>query len=733
MVRPAFFCRMTSSARTSSSQQTRPDMPSLPRLLAALFAVSMMIRPAAAQFAAAREAPATAELVSEVTAISPGQPFRVALIIRHAPHWHTYYLNPGQVGMPPAVKWELPAGFSAGPLLFPVPILGTFAGAPFYGYEGETWFLQTLTPPASLAPGGNVTLSGKATWLACKEQCIPGRAPLELTLPVAATATPDPARAAGFAAAHAALPQPHPAWTLAASESGDTVTLHLRPGPGALTEPKSVHFFSRDAIEDAGKPQGLTKDGDGWKLTLTRHPETDPRPAALNGILKSDSGWTAGNPSTGLAITDLAIGPPPAASAPAATDAAQPVPPGVLKTFALMFLGGLILNLMPCVFPVIGLKIMGFVQQSGHDRRQVVKHGLVFTSGVLVSFWILCALLLAGGIRNWGGQLQNPWVVLSLLLVMLIFGLSMFGVFELGSSATGVGGKLANQDGLSGSFFSGVLATVVATPCSAPFLGTGLAATVALPTPLFVTSFTCMALGLSLPYLLLSFFPAAVEKLPRPGPWMESFKQGMSFLLFGTVAYLAWVYLLQVGDQLAGQKSLHVLLGLTVIAAGFWIYGRWSVPYRSAKARTLGRIFAAAFLVGGFLLAKPSPAPAVAADAPVIVWETWSKEKQDALLKEGKSVYVDFTARWCLTCQTNKAAAYTDTTARLFQQEGIVALKADKTTDSPEIDAELTRLGQVAIPVNVFYAKGDPQPHITQPVLTAGYLQDFIRRHLGQP
>jgi thiol:disulfide interchange protein DsbD len=708
-------------------------MRSLPRLLASLLAVSTLVHPAAAQLPAAREVPATAELVSEVAAIAPGQPFRVALKIQHAPHWHTYYLNPGQVGIAPKITWNLPEGFTAGELQFPVPILGTFSGAPFYGYEGETWFLQTLTPPASLKPGDSVTLSGRASWLACKTQCVPGRAPLELTLPVAATAAVDPAQAAGFAAADAALPQPHPAWSLAASESGDTITLHLRPGPGAVAAPENVHFFSRDAIEDASKPQELAKDGDGWKLTLTRHPETDPRPAAINGNLKSDSGWTAGNPSTGLAITDLAIGPPPAASTPAATDAAQPVAPGLLKTLALMFLGGLILNLMPCVFPVIGLKIMGFVQQSGHDRQQVVKHGLVFTSGVLVSFWILCALLLAGGIRNWGGQLQNPWVVLSLLLVMLVFGLSMFGVFELGSSATGVGGKLANKDGLSGSFFSGVLATVVATPCSAPFLGTGLAATVALPTPLFVTSFTCMALGLSLPYLLLSFFPALVEKLPRPGPWMESFKQGMSFLLFGTVAYLAWVYLLQVGDQLAGQKSLHVLLGLTVIAAGFWIYGRWSVPYRSAKARTLGRVFAAAFIVGGVILAKPSPAPAVQADAPVVVWQEWSKEKQDALLKEGKSVYVDFTARWCLTCQTNKAAAYTEATARLFQEHGIVALKADKTTDHPEIDAELTRLGQVAIPVNVFYAKGKPEPNITLPVLTAGYLQNFIRRHLGLP
>ncbi|TAE78399.1 MAG: hypothetical protein EAZ65_05470 [Verrucomicrobia bacterium] len=684
-------------------------------------------------FAPAKEAPARAELISEVLSIAPGEPFRVALKIKHAPHWHTYFLNPGQVGMPPAVKWELPAGFSASPLLFPVPLLGSFAGAPFYGYEGETYFLQTLTAPDSIQAGERITLTGKASWLACKEQCVPGRAALELTLPVATTTEIDPTRFADFAAADASLPQSHPAWTLTASESGDTVTLHLRPGPGAVASPEKVHFFSRDSIEDATQAQTLTKEGDAWKLAITRNPETDPRPTALNGILKSDTGWTEGNPSTGIDVRDLVIGNPPGNPASTTATDAPAIPPGLLKTLALMFVGGLILNLMPCVFPVIGLKIMGFVQQSGHDRKQVVKHGLSFTSGVLFSFWILCALLLAGGIRNWGGQLQNPWVVLSLLLVMLVFGLSMFGVFELGSSATGVGGKLANKDGLSGSFFSGVLATVVATPCSAPFLGSGLAATVALPPPLFVTSFTCMALGLSLPYLLLSFFPSLVDKLPRPGPWMESFKQGMSFLLFGTVAFLTWVYLLQVGDQLAGQKSLHVLLGLTVIAAGFWIYGRWSVPYRSPKARILGRIFATAFLLGGFLLSKPSPAAPVVADAPVIHWQDWSKEKQDALLRDGKSVYVDFTARWCLTCQTNKAAAYTEATARLFQEHGIVALKADKTTDNPEIDAELTRLGQVAIPVNVFYAKGKPQPHITQTVLSAGYLQDFIRQHLGSP
>ena len=719
-------------------------------LLAALVAGSgLLSQPSVAQdevlnplgAAAEKENPATAEILSEAKEIAPGQPFRVALKITHAPHWHTYYLNPGFVGEPPTIKWTLPEGFTAGELEFPVPLRGESAGFPLYGYEGTAYFLQTITPPASLKTGETVTLSGKASWLVCKEQCVNGDADLSLKLPVAASATPDPDTAAVFAKADAAMPIKTPAWEVTATESGDTVTLHLKGGSGTVAEPQNAYFFSSNQIEDATKPQTLAKDGAGWALTIPRNEDTDPKPQEISGILKSDKGWLEGNAAQGLTLASIKIGAPgstattatPASAdtAAAATDASSSSAVGLPATLALMFIGGLILNLMPCVFPVIGLKIMGFVQQAGHDRKKVVTHGLVFTGGVLVSFWALCALMLAGGIRNWGGQLQNPWVVLCLLLVMLIFALSMFGVFEIGAAATGVGGNLAHKEGLSGTFFSGVLATVVATPCSAPFLGTGLSATVQLPTPLFVLSFTCMALGLSLPYLLLSFFPSLVDRLPRPGPWMESFKQGMSFLLFGTVAYLAWVYILQVGDQLAGQKSLHVLLGLTIISAGFWILGRWSVPYRSPQARAIGRVAAAAFVISGAMLAKPSPAPVIVADAPVIQWEEWSQAKQEALLKEGKSVYVDFTARWCLTCQTNKAAAYTEETARLFKAHGIIALKADKTVDKPEIDAELKRLGQVAIPVNVLYAKGDAKPLITQTILTAGYLQGFVRQHLG--
>jgi thiol:disulfide interchange protein DsbD len=480
-------------------------------------------------------------------------------------------------------------------------------------------------------------------------------------------------------------------------------------------------------------------DGSGWRLTVPRAKqdalgEAIPQLPHLSGILRAASGWSEGDPANGLLLTETPIEAAAAATNPATTAPApaEPKKP-VLLVFLLMFVGGVILNLMPCVFPVIGLKIMGFVQQASHDRAKIVKHGLVFTAGVLVSFWILAGLLLAGGIRNWGSQLENSWVVFSLILVMLALAMSMYGVFEIGTSATGVGGKLMHKQGLAGSFFSGVLATVVATPCSAPILGIGLSAAVQLPSVPFMIAFTLMALGLSLPYLILSLRPHLIAKLPRPGPWMESFKQGMSFLLFGTVGYLLWLYAGQVFEQHAGQKGLWVVLGLSTIAAALWVYGRWSLPHRTVRVRWIGRAVAAALLLVGILAAKPDPAPAPdAAERAVaeLEWQPWSAELQTKLLAEGRPVYVDFTARWCFTCQTNKAAAYTAEVRKIFHQHKVATLRADKTSANPAVDAEMRRLGKAAIPVNVLHLPGDPAPRFTNTVLTAGYLAEFLRQHL---
>jgi thiol:disulfide interchange protein DsbD len=392
-----------------------------------------------------------------------------------------------------------------------------------------------------------------------------------------------------------------------------------------------------------------------------------------------------------------------------------------------MFLGGLILNLMPCVFPVIGLKIMGFVQQAGEDRKKIAEHGLTFTLGVLVSFLGLSGIILAareaarkagGEALNWGFQLENPWVVLVLMLLMFVLALNMFGVFEIGVSATSVGGKLQAKSGFAGSFFSGVLATVVATPCSAPFLGAAIGAAIALPTLAFFTAFGVMGLGLATPYLVLSLFPGLIAKLPRPGPWMESFKQGMSFLLFGTAGYLLWVFV----GQIDLENMLSPVLGLTAIAIAAWVYGRWCPLHRKPSTRRAGAVVAVVCAVGGLWLTLP-PAPKE------LKWEPWSQARQDSLVAAGKPVFVDYTALWCLTCQVNKKNAYTSEVAQLMNRKGVVALKADKTKPNPEIDAALRKLGRSAVPVNVLLVPGK-EPVITPELLTPGYLLELFEREL---
>jgi thiol:disulfide interchange protein DsbD len=387
-----------------------------------------------------------------------------------------------------------------------------------------------------------------------------------------------------------------------------------------------------------------------------------------------------------------------------------------------MFLGGLILNLMPCVFPVIGLKIMGFVQQAGSDRKKIVMHGVVFTLGVLASFAVLSGILFAargaagGDSIGWGYQLQNPWVVVSLMLLMFLLGLNMFGLFEIGASATSVGGSLQTKQGLSGSFFSGILATVVATPCSAPFLGAAIGAAIALPAVPFFTAFAAMAIGLSTPYLVLSIFPKLIDLLPRPGAWMESFKQGMSFLLFATAGYLLWVY----AGQIDLDNLLNPIFGLSAIAAAAWIYGRWNLPHLAKRSRVIGVTLASTIAIVGLFLVKP-PKPSS------LEWLVWSPEKVEEIIKEGKPVYIDFTAKWCVTCQANKKFAYTEEVIALANKKQVVFLKADKTKPNPTIEKKLRELNRTAIPVNVLMIPGE-EPIITPEILTPQILTDLFNK-----
>ncbi|MEP2774461.1 MAG: thioredoxin family protein [Luteolibacter sp.] len=673
------------------------------RILAALLAL--------ATFASAQRINSVATLTSEVSTVAPGEPFTVALKLKHPLGWHSYYKNSGGIEEAPEITWDLPEGAAADSIQWPTPTVKEVYGEKSFIYPGSPVFLIEITPPPSLTPGETFSFSAEATWQICEQSCINENGTFSLNLPVAETATPDPAATELFSKAKNQLPEdPAGVFEISVSvpeNSSDSINIEFINLAEEPTEFIPAVAYLR-TISDGGK---VSKTETGYLVTLLRK-QTDlldnpiEQGNSVSGILIAGKEYL-------IAETGIAAAPP------------EPVSEGnLLPILAGMFFGGLILNLMPCVFPVIGLKIMGFVQQAGENRRTIALHGVSFTAGVLASFAVLSGILFAvraaalkngSELKGWGYQLQNPWVVVVLLLLMFILALNMFGLFELGTSATSVGGKLQNKSGHTGSFFSGVLATVVATPCSGPFLGVAIGAAMALPAYQFFLGFAFMAIGLALPYLILSLFPALVEKLPRPGAWMESFKQAMSFLLFATAAYLLWVY----GGLIGQEYLLAPLMGLSLIAAAAWIYGRWNLPHKSAKTRYTALTITALFAIGGTVLALPPQ--------PNKLWSEWSEEKAEQIVAEGSPVFIDFTAQWCLTCQVNKKVAYTDEVLALAKKKGIVFLKADKTRPNPAIEAKLEELGRSAIPVNVLMLPGK-EPIITPEVLTPGILIDLFNK-----
>jgi thiol:disulfide interchange protein len=400
-----------------------------------------------------------------------------------------------------------------------------------------------------------------------------------------------------------------------------------------------------------------------------------------------------------------------AAKAPAIK---EPLPHSFAALMLFAFVGGLILNVMPCVFPVLGIKVLGVVQQAGGDRRQVVIHGLVYTLGILLCFWALGGIVVAVG-KTWGFQLQSPGFLYGLTVFFLIFALNMAGMFEIGAGAVGIGSQLQAKHGYGGSFFSGLLATVVATPCSAPFLSTALGAAVTLPMGQALVMFTMIGFGLASPFLLLSAFPKLVSALPRPGAWMESFKQAMSFLLFGTAGYLLWVLI----DKVEGLPMLLLLLSLVLVAAGCWIYGRWCLPHRKPRVRASGAFFALVAVAGGLWLGWPQPEEK---------WTPWSPERVAELRAAGTPVYIDFTAKWCVTCQFNKWVYKDDQVKELIREKKVVLLKADWTNEDARIEDALAQLGEAAIPVNVLYIPGRDKPLILEKLLTVENVSAVLRQ-----
>ena len=714
---------------------------SLPVLSLSLGLVALPSLVPAAESPAVKKGAVTTQLVTDVAAIAPGKPFTVALRMQHEEHWHSYWIAPG-TGYPTSLTWTLPEGFKAGDIQWPTPHIvkdrdGKITGN---GYEHEVFLLVEITPPANLAAGSTVKLKALAEWLMCETVCMPGDAELALSLP-AGTAAGDAKWTEPLAKARAELPVANTGWDVTASHDDKILTVRLAPKAGTTHQPKDLHFFAADGFNDYAVPQTVRAEKNGWVIESPLDAAADKAAKRLVGVLASANGWEAGSGYRGLTIdvpflsatANANVQSPtsnaqlPASGSPQQpTTGNQPLPAkaSLVATLFLALAGGLILNLMPCVFPVLGIKILGFVNQSGSDKSKIVTHGLVFAAGVLLSFWALAGALLAlragGSQLGWGFQLQSPAFVFGMAVFLLIFALNLSGLFEIGLAATGVGGKLQMQQGYAGSFFTGALAVLVATPCSAPFLAPALGAALSLSALQSFLVFTAIAIGLALPYLLLSIFPQAIKLLPRPGAWMETFKQLMAFPLYATVGWLLWVLAGQTKDD--DNALLFISFGFVLVAMAAWAYGRFGQAHGKPGKQLFGRVFAAALLAAGLFTGWPKEMAAPHTDGSYqVTWEKWSPEAIATAQAAGRIVYVDFTARWCATCQTNKAAVFhSDDVLAALAKNNVLLLKADWTNRDPKITAELARWNRSAVPFNLIYAPGKPDPQVLPELLTPG-------------
>jgi thiol:disulfide interchange protein len=629
----------------------------------------------------------TAELVSLAPDIAPGGTLQVGLVLTLEEHWHVYWINAGDSGEPPKITWTLPEGITAGPMLFPIPSRLPLGPLMDFGYEDEVAFPVQLTAASSVKPGPT-HIDAKVSYLVCREVCIPGRVHLGLTLNVVpgATAPAQPVGALGEALT--LIPKPLPPNAKLTITGGKTdFVLNLVTG-GRET---NAEFYPSDQDQIANAaPQQIEPTSDGVRLRVRRSEDLKTLPAQLHGVLKLSD--------TEAYDVTAPVTPGEVAASPASKVPGSPATSSVttFSAIGLAFVGGIILNLMPCVFPVLFLKGLALVQSSGQERSHLRSHGLVYTLGILVSFWAIVAALLilraTGSQAGWGFQLQSPAFVAVLAAGLFFFALSLAGQFDLGLSLTSVGGGLAQKQGYTGSFFTGVLATIVATPCTAPLMGAAIGFALAQPAGVTFAVFTALGLGLATPYLLLSFQPAWTRILPRPGAWMEILKQLTAVPLFGTAIWLAWVYgNLRSGNSQGVDHLTRLLWCFLALAVAGWALGKWPANWKSAIA---------ALLIAALGLSIPLYQPKDTS----LVWAPYSQQALDQARAAGHPVFIDFTAAWCLSCQVNERAVLKSADVQhQFSKNNVTLLKADWTQYDPEITKQLASVNRSGVPTYVIY------------------------------
>ncbi len=687
---------------------------------------------------AVRDKNVEAQLVSSVNSIQPGVPFTVALKLKIDPTWHTYWKNPGETGKPTELKLNLPEGFTAGDLQYPVPKrfvvdFGYDIVEAGFGYITEVLHPITITPPADLAVGTPVAISGTAEWLMCDPNtCIPGKAALTINLNVSETASPSSA-AGEVDAAISKIPESTD-WKTSIALEGGEVIVTVDTGGADLPAVEKIHLYPNEnfIFDQLSVPEISNTDG---KLTFTfkKYEKLESAPENFGGIIvaETDTGKQGFNISTSAGETSAAASTPATPATTETTEADKPATPeelpfggGLFGFLLAAFLGGIILNIMPCVFPVISLKVMSFVGQSGEDRKKVLAHSLTFALGILVFFWILTIMLIvlrsAGSDDiGWGVQLRQPGFVIGLIFVMVLVALSLFGVFELGASMTTVGGDLANKSGYAGSFWSGALAVLLATPCTAPLMAPAIGFALVQPAGIMFLVFTALGLGLAAPYFIFAIFPKLLDVIPPPGAWMDTFKQFMGFPMLAVVVWLSGV----LSKQLSVGGLQWALASVLIAAIAAWIFGRFAGFNQPASKRTKGKIAAALVFALSLYVAYDASqkrAPASTTDIRDVI---------AAHRAEGKDVFVDFTAEWCLTCKVNERVAIkTDEVQNAFKENNIEFVIGDWTNKDASIAAVLEEHGRAGVPLYLLYPADQSKPAVMlkEGILTPGDILEAI-------
>ena len=671
-----------------------------------------------------------AELLADTKAIVPGKAFAVGLLLRMAPGWHTYWKFSGDAGLPTELKWKLPPGWKIGEIQWPIPLKTIDPGdIETYGYENEVLLTQEITPPLTVDVS-SVQLAAEANWLVCERICVPGSATLQLDLPVGSTS--QPANTDIFARYRRLVPQNLPGATVAtANWSRVGSELRLKIISETLAKFPILDFFplpDQDTIVGHPAVQSRNHNEVVFRIPLESAPKNLSSIAGLMLFAQQAND----EDRAAWQIASVPAGAQTGLSAPLSARAAPAR--GISLYLFFGFLGGLILNLMPCVLPVISLKIFGFIQQAGQSRQKIFRSGIAFTVGIFAWFialaLVLIALKSAGRDVTWGGfQFTNPYFVLVLSVIVLVFALNLFGVFEIALPQSVTRSLLSTSErrDLLGSFFQGVFATVLATPCTAPFLGTALGFAFTQSAAIILAMFVAVAAGMSAPYLLLSVQPAWLRFVPTPGPWMVHVKQFMGFLLLATLLFLVYVLGAQRGLEGATWASSFLL----VISIAFWMKGAFVSPTASGMKRTIVRLLMLLLVLGSgvYLIGdKFQSAKIASADSRLGgTWQLFTPERLQAELEQGHTVFVDFTAAWCLTCKFNEANVLEAQDVKdAFQRHGIVKLKADWTNGDPAITKLLQQFGRPGVPLYVLYPAKNEEPIVFPEVLTKSMVLDKL-------